>query len=542
MLKIANLARAIALVALGQVALTTAAAETAAASSPEQIITASCSGCHLPGGEGGWLRLGDQRKTPEGWQMTLVRMQLVHQAKLVDPAGGDSQAAMRSLVKYFADTQGLAPAESEPYRYILEQELDTVETHATEQFGTMCARCHSGARVALQRRSEEEWRNLVHFHLGQYPTTEYQMMGRDRDWLGIALNEVVPYLAETYPLQTAAWEQWQAVPRVNYQGRWRIAGAMPGRGDFSGEMTAVDQGGDHYALEFSGRFADGEALVGSGSAVVYTGYEWRATLKLGDTGYRQVLAARADGAELVGRMYQRDQEEWGLRMRAVRDSGQPLLLAVQPPYLQAGSEGLLRIVGMNVDGPVDLGPGLKIVETISGEGADTLVKVVASGDAPTGARAVQVGDTTLPGAITVFSSIDRLAVEPAFAIGRVGGDGGSEAVEQAIFDAIAYSAGPDAEIGTEDDLRIGRVPANWSVEPWNEQATMDQDLRFAGQMNKDSGVFTPAGAGPNPERKYQTNNAGNLKVVATVQQGDKALQADAHLIVTVQRWNNPPIR
>ena len=547
MLKIAKLAGALSLLVVGRVALATGAAEpgageTAAASSPEQIITASCSGCHLPDGEGRWFRLSDQRKTPEGWQMTLVRMQLAHQAKFVDPAGGDSQAAMRSMVKYLADTQGLAPAESAPYRYILEQELDTVEVHDTEQFRTMCARCHSGARVALQRRSEEEWRNLVHFHLGQFPTTEYQMMGRDRDWLGIALDEVVPYLAETYPLQTAAWQQWQAAPAVNYQGRWRIAGNMPGRGDFSGEMTAVDEGGDQYALEFSGQFADGEALAGSGNAIVYTGYEWRATLKLGDTSYRQVLAAEADGAELVGRMYQRDREEWGLRMRAVRDSGQALVLAVQPPYLQAGSEGVLRIVGLNLDGAVNLGPGLEVVETLAGEGADTLVKVVASANAATGRRAIQVGAATLPDAITVFSTIDRLAVEPAFAIGRVGGDGGSEPVEQAIFDAVAYSAGPDAEIGTGDDLRIGPVPASWSVEPWNEQAVIDQDLRFAGQMDKDSGVFTPAGAGPNPERKYQTNNAGNLKVVATVQQGEKTLRGDGHLIVTVQRWNNPPIR
>ena len=229
-------------------------------------------------------------------------------------------------------------------------------------------------------------------------------------------------------------------------------------------------------------------------------------------------------------------------MRAVRDSGQALVLAVQPPYLQAGSEGVLRIVGLNLDGAVNLGPGLEVVETLAGEGADTLVKVVASADAATGRRAIQMGAATLPDAITVFSTIDRLAVEPAFAIGRVGGDGGSEPVEQAIFDAVAYSAGPDAEIGTGDDLRIGPVPASWSVEPWNEQAVIDQDLRFAGQMDKDSGVFTPAGAGPNPERKYQTNNAGNLKVVATVQQGEKTLRGDGHLIVTVQRWNNPPIR
>jgi quinohemoprotein amine dehydrogenase len=67
-------------------------------------------------------------------------------------------------------------------------------------------------------------------------------------------------------------------------------------------------------------------------------------------------------------------------------------------------------------------------------------------------------------------------------------------------------------------------------------------VRFAGQMDKDSGVFTPAAAGPNPERKYQTNNAGNLKVVATVDQGEQEIRGEGQLIVTVQRWNNPPIR
>jgi quinohemoprotein amine dehydrogenase len=353
---------------------------------------------------------------------------------------------------------------------------------------------------------------------------------------------MVPYLAETYPLESEAWEQWQVAPPAAYQGSWRIVGTMPGRGDFSGEMTAVDQGDDHYLLEFNGQFDDGQALAGSGSAIVYTGYEWRGNLKLGDTRYRQVLAASADGSELVGRMFQRDHDEWGLRMRAVRDTGQPLVLAVQPPYLQRGSEAVLRIAGTQLEGAVKLGPGLEVVETTAAESGDLLVKVIASSDAPTGQRSVQVGDATLPGALTVFGSIDRLAVEPPFAIGRVGGDGGSEPVEQAIFDAVAYSAGEDAELGTADDLRIGRVPANWSVEPWNAQAVADEDLRFAGQMDKDSGVFTPAAAGPNPQRKYQTNNAGNLKGIATLDQGGRTLQGEGHLIVTVQRWNNPPIR
>jgi quinohemoprotein amine dehydrogenase len=38
-----------------------------------------------------------------------------------------------------------------------------------------------------------------------------------------------------------------------------------------------------------------------------------------------------------------------------------------------------------------------------------------------------------------------------------------------------------------------------------------------------------------------TNNAGNLKVIAEVEQGGQALKGEGQLIVTIQRWNNPPL-
>jgi quinohemoprotein amine dehydrogenase len=38
-----------------------------------------------------------------------------------------------------------------------------------------------------------------------------------------------------------------------------------------------------------------------------------------------------------------------------------------------------------------------------------------------------------------------------------------------------------------------------------------------------------------------TNNAGNLKVQARVMDGDDTHNAEGQMIVTVQRWNNPPI-
>ena len=121
------------------------------------------------------------------------------------------------------------------------------------------------------------------------------------------------------------------------------------------------------------------------------------------------------------------------------------------------------------------------------------------------------------------------------------GNGGSTPVVQGRFEAVAHSAGPDRKPGTKDDWAIGPVPAKWSVEPFNEVAKEDRDAEFAGLMDADTGIFTPAGAGPNPKRRMSTNNAGNLNAVATVTEGKKTLTGKGHFIVTVQRWNNPPL-
>lgn len=513
-----------------------------AASDPEKIIAASCGGCHAPKEGDGWTRISKQRKTPEGWQMTIARMQMQHKAQIIDPDGGDVKDGRRALIKYLADTQGLAPEETADYRFILEQDLNTIEEHQLEEFAQMCARCHTGARVALQRRTEEEWSNSVHFHLGQYPTTEYQMMGRDRDWKGKALDQMVAYLTEYYPLETEAWTAWAATTATSLEGRWRVHGHMPGRGEYSGVMQATAGENDHYAVELNGSFTDGSPLSGSGSAVVYTGYEWRASLKVDGLSYRQVMAASKDGSEISGRMFEREHTERGLHLSAWRESGEAQVLAVQPAYLQAGSESELRIVGSGLSGEVDLGPGVKVLEVMSQSADEIRVRVTVDAGAQTQLSSAKVGSASLDGALTLYQSIDRLSVEPAYAVARVGGDGGSQAPVEALFDAVAWSNGADGQAGTDDDLRIGPVPASWGVEPWDEIAAHDQDVKFAGQMDKDTGVFKPAAAGPNPERKYQTNNAGNLKVVATVGEGDAAVAGDAHLIVTVQRWNNPPIR
>jgi quinohemoprotein amine dehydrogenase len=519
-------------------------AQAADAVDVEALLRQNCAACHAdPADPSAPLsRMGAQRKTPEGWEMTLRRMQLLHKVPFAGADGAPSEEVFATLVRHFADTQGLAPAESAPFRYILERRHNTIDTPEDPEYAVMCSRCHSIARVGLQRRTEDEWGHLVQFHLAQFPTTEFQAGGRDRDWLGIATGKMVPMLGRTYPLDTPDWQQWQRAAKPALDGRWRLAGRMPGSGDFDGVMRAEPAPNGGFTLQFEGRFASGEALAGSGAALVYTGYEWRGSLELGGQRYLQVLAASADGARMQGRMFLADNEERGIDLSAWKDRGKPQLVAVSPAQLRQGGSATLVLSGSALEGAPDLGAGLRVEEVLSQDADRVVLKVSAAADAPTGARRVRLGKAALDDALVVYSRIDRLEVTPAYAVGRVGGTEGSQPEVQARFEALAWANGADAQPGTADDLRIGMVNAEWSVAPWDEKAAADEDLKFAGQMDKDSGVFTPAAAGPNPQRKYQTNNAGALKVLAAVKDGDNVVNGEGRLLVTVQRWNNPPIR
>jgi quinohemoprotein amine dehydrogenase len=150
--------------------------------------------------------------------------------------------------------------------------------------------------------------------------------------------------------------------------------------------------------------------------------------------------------------------------------------------------------------------------------------------------------TDAPAGMLGSGKVDRISVDPPYQVARVGGGGGPIPKEYGVFDALAWSNGADGKPETADDVRLGAVPATWRTEPWHEQARIERDVEFAGKFEDPNvGVFTPGDAGPNPARKYGTNNAGNLKVIATVKDGAREFSGEAHLIVTVQRWINSPI-
>jgi quinohemoprotein amine dehydrogenase len=154
-----------------------------------------------------------------------------------------------------------------------------------------------------------------------------------------------------------------------------------------------------------------------------------------------------------------------------------------------------------------------------------------------GYRELTVGKLHRADSLAVFDRVDRLEVSPAFGIARVGG--GKIDPVAAQFEAVAYSDVPD-ESGKVHPVRLGVLPVHWSVAPYNGEAKEAEDVKYAGRIDP-NGRFLPAGAGPNPQRKFSGNNVGNLSILATMDDGAKTVSGKAHLIVTVQRWNTPPI-
>lgn len=504
----------------------------ATAASPEELLDSKCSACHAPT-EDGLERIKDSRRTPEGWDMTLVRMSLIHGVEY-------DEGERAALVKYLADTRGLAPAETAPWRYILERQPGVVEQPENDTIGGMCARCHSYARVALQRRTEDEWLKLAHFHLGQYPTTEYQAGGRDRNWWEIASNDVPPLLAELYPLETDAWSQWQTREDPELSGEWRIAGHAAGDGPYEGTMRVTARDDDLYDVEMTLNYADGSRSRGSGSAILYTGYEWRGTVSLGGPTIHQVFAVDRDANAISGRWYDESNDAEGGSLHGVRNG--PAIVAVIPEHVRAGETQEIEIHGMELSGRVELGEDVEVLETVASAPDQITVRASASADASVGRRDVAVGEARAEAGLAVYKEVDSLRVEPANTIARVGDAGGPLQRVPAQFDAIAYANGSDGEAGTDDDVRIGVWPATWSVEPATQASAQLGDTEHAGAMNAETGLFIPAEAGLNPERQYNTNNVGNLTVKARIEDDGSEVVGTARLVVTVQRWNDPPIR
>jgi quinohemoprotein amine dehydrogenase len=193
---------------------------------------------------------------------------------------------------------------------------------------------------------------------------------------------------------------------------------------------------------------------------------------------------------------------------------------------------------------LDFGSGVKVKRIVSHTPTELVAEVDVASDAVSGKRDIAFRRSVLPSAIAVYDHLDYIKVTPESSLARLGSETHPKGFQQ--FEAIGYQRGADGKMHTADDVELGPIDVNWSVEEFYSTYG-DDDKEFVGSLSS-TGFFTPASDGPNPQRKFSRNNYGDVWVVATSKdEKDKEgrpLAGKSYLVVTVPayiRWDQPEV-
>jgi quinohemoprotein amine dehydrogenase len=537
----------------------------------DPLIIAKCSGCHKKDEKGNLTRISWERTTPEGWQEAIKRMVRLNGLELKPDEA-------RAIVKSLSTDHGLAPEEAKPVMYFVEHRMQD-EEFPNDTVREACAACHPIARARSWHRSKEEWDLLVNMHRGYFIVSEQSFRGRGA--LGAAgggrgaapapgtpavdtrppSDQAVEYLAKDYSLNTPAWAAWRARMRApKLSGRWLISGYQAGRGKVIGEM-AIEPGAseDEFTTNVKLTYLkDGSTVTRSGKSVVFTGYSWRgrSTTKNATepsaqraggvpAELRETMWIAPDQNSMEGRWFWGAYEEFGYDVMLHRANDGVTVMGTDLSMIKAGSTAQkVKIYGDNfpklTTADLDFGTGVTAKRIVEQAAQQVTVEVDVDAKAIVGKRDVSVRRAVAPNAIAIFDTIDYIKVSPDTALSRLGGVKFPKGYQQ--FEAIAYNRGPDGKPNTPDDVELGRVDAEWSIEEFYA-VFGDDDKEFVGTMSP-TGFFTPAVEGPNPKRKFSRNNYGDVWAVATykgaLDKEGKPLTARSYLVVAIPlyvRWD-----
>jgi quinohemoprotein amine dehydrogenase len=522
-------------------------------------VQRACGSCHAADEKQQMSRISFQRNTPEGWQETIRRMGALNGLRI------EPQTA-REVVKYLSDHLGLAPEEVRPAAWDLERRVTDYKYAANADAESVCNKCHTLGRVITQRRTREEWNLLIAMHRGWYPLVDNQAFRRGgpapRDPAADGrppdtrhpVEKAVDHLARAFPLKTAEWAAWSATMRpARLEGTWAVSATEVGKGAVYGRVVIKSSGAtDEFTTEMTIIDArSGQRTTRAGQGIVYTGFQWRGRSTQAaneESALREVMFVDRDWRTMEGRWFTGGYDELGWEVRLERVGAESVVLGTDRTALRAGGAGQsLRIYGANLPAnlrtaDVDLGSGVTVTRIASATPDEVTVTVDVAASAALGARDLFVAGRSRAKAVALYDSIDTMKASPAWAMARVGGGAFPKALAQ--FEARAFDNGPDDRPDTADDIDLGLVPATWSIEEF--AATYDDDdIKFVGSMDATTGRFTPNIDGPNPARRGNRNNIGDVYAVATYTpegrdgKPGKPLRARAHLLVTVplyMRW------
>jgi quinohemoprotein amine dehydrogenase len=545
-----------------------------------KLTIEKCGGCHRVDKEGMMSRVSFIRTTPEIWEQNIKRMIRLNGLAL-------TPAEAREIVKYLSRNNGLAPEELEPAFWEVDHSLPGHQfDHVPEALGKTCNYCHTIGRVLLQRRTREDYEKLAALHIGLFPGAENQFRPRRArsafapaaEITGSAgnaasvpqpasipadapypIDTILNYLSSKQPLHTPEWVAWKAsMSNPKLAGTWAVSAYQAGKGKAYGTLTIAATGEpDEFTTRLELLFPGKDTTMArSGKGLVYSGYSWRgrqqaasAAASGSDPGtnpaeWREAMMVSRDGNSMHGRWFWGGYDEFGLDVTLTRLTGQPAVLGTDLYSLQSPSAARqLRIFGASLPAnlkasDVDLGPGVTVTRIIRTTPSVATVEVTTAKGLAAGLRNVSIGSATAVQALAVYDKVAYIAVSPDASMARLGG--GIAAKQYSQLEAIAYAAGPDGKKETADDVPLGPVPARWALEELYSTPD-DDDVKYVGTINSDTGLFTPALEGPNPQRKKQannfpTNNWGDVWVNAVYDAGGVTFKSRSYLVVTIPQY------
>jgi len=148
-------------------------------------------------------------------------------------------------------------------------------------------------------------------------------------------------------------------------------------------------------------------------------------------------------------------------------------------------------------------------------------------DALPGRRSVAFRSSTLERAVAIYDHVDYLEVMPDSSLAAFGSQTYLRGYQQ--FEAIGYHRGPDGKRHTADDVELGPVEVDWSMEVFYEVDQNGQDR--VGTLSP-AGFFTPAAT--NPGVNYDVWIIATAKNEKT--RDGKPLVGKSYLVVTVPTY------
>jgi quinohemoprotein amine dehydrogenase len=538
------------------------------------LVISKCGTCHAKDDKGNLSRISYERSTPEGWEEAIKRMVRLN-GLVIEPADA------RSILKYLATYHGLAPEEAKPVMYLPEHRMVDETNIPNDAVRGACSTCHAFGRPLSWRRSKHDWELLANLHIALYAQAEAHFRrggmgggggGGGRAAAAAAANAApaqeplaaaMEFLGEKAALHTPEWAAWRASMRApKLAGKWLVSAHIAGRGKYFGEVTiSPGSAGDEFKTSIKLQSVkDGSIITRTGTGLVYAGYAWRgrskSTVAPGkapddvNRDYREALWFSPDQSKAEGRWFWGDYQEFGVDVTLQRVSAEPLISTLDLSSIKTGSKSVkVRIIGENFPAQVeaddlDFGSGVKVTKVISHKNSEIVAEVDVASDAVSGKRDVFFKRAILPAGIAIYDKVDYIKVIPDTSLARLGSDVHPKGFQQ--FEAIGYQRGADGKLRTADDVDLGPVDVDWSVEEFMA-VYGDDDKSFVGNLSP-TALFTPASDGPNPERKFGRNNYGDVWVVATSKsekdKEGKPLTGRSYLVVTVPtyiKWDQPEV-